>query len=267
MQTKTTIKQMHLHLLRHPGEHGFEPVHPYTFRGFLLDIIKDVDPRLAASLHDEQGIKPYAIQYVVKDLEILLTVNLFTTSIHKALYSYFTAIQDATVNIGKAKCSLYRVKMNEINYRDLLEQSTPVDGCKIEFRTPAYFNSSSHDFNIKLPIPGLLFKNLAQMWNEFTGHQVDLDVDGFLDWITKNADVSSFEIKTFPFTLGKGRNISGVKGWIRLRLGRSEVGYNRWVDCLLKLAQYTNVGGNRTAGMGSIKYNPNQPRAERAWDT
>ena len=262
---RTSIKQFTLHLVRSPNGRPPEFVYPYVFRGFFLDMIKDVDPALAAALHDEQGIKPYSIQYAFKQFEIELTINLFTHGIARPLYNYLVGLQDMSISLGKTTYTMFRVGMKEIGYRDLLEHSHPVRACRVQFLSPTYFNSDTHSFNIKLPLPGLVFKNLAQMWNEFTAHQVDVDVPRFIDWVTKSVEISSFDMRTVPVTLGKGRSISGMQGWLKYRLGDSIEGFERWVDCLLDLARYTNVGGNRTAGMGMIRYLPStdpQPRFE-----
>ena len=256
------VHQFKLHFLRENRE---EFLHPYVFRGFFLKMLEDISPRTATKLHDAQQIKPYAIQYQFRDPEIILHINVFEQGIAKQFYTYLLGLEDTSINLGKTACTLYHVKQESNELSKFLLNSNSLDKFIIEFKTPTYLRSLTHDFHIKFPLPGLVLKNLAQSWNEFAGSQIQIDLDPFVSWAATCIEASSFSGQTKPMTIKKGLRVSGFQGWVKYRIhpsshGNDEhgetAGFSRWLDCLLRLGEFTNVGGNRTMGMGIIKYKP-----------
>ena len=256
------VHQFKLHFLK---EKRGEFLHPYVFRGFFLKMLEDISPKIATKLHDAQQIKPYAIQYRFKEPEVILHVNVFEQSIAKQFYTYLLGLEDTSMHLGKTECTLYHVKQDCTEFSKLLLNSNPLDKFIIDFKTPTYLRSIMHDFHIKFPLPGLIMKNLAQSWNEFASSQIQVDVEPFVSWAASCIEASSFSGQTKPMTIKKGVRVSGFQGWVKYRIHQSSNaenstketrGYSRWLDCLLHLGEFVNVGGNRTMGMGIIKYKP-----------
>jgi len=121
---------------------------------------------------------------------------------------------------------------------------------------------------IPLPIPSLMFRNLARLWSSFSG--INLDVWGAVRWAERAIVVAGFPkpgIRTIRIYEHPTTNkwIVGFKGTVRFTV-REEVyeeKHAKTVAALLKMAEITNVGVRRTAGLGMIKYIPIKKENEK----
>ncbi|MHA1369974.1 MAG: CRISPR system precrRNA processing endoribonuclease RAMP protein Cas6 [Promethearchaeota archaeon] len=232
-------------------------IYPYTVRGYFLNLLESISPWYAKNLHDHgKRLKPYAIQIYSRDIKLKLNFNIFNRVITKRLYNYLINLVDNQANFGKYLYKLIKVKRESICFRDLAINSQRISGFKIHFTSPTYFNLQGHDFKARLPVPSNLIRNLATLWNEFTYEHIKVNLEPLIEWVKYQVEIESYRLKTQKTRLGKNRFEIGFKGWVKYNILDKDSAYCNWLDCLLKFGQYTNVGGNRTMGMGRIKYQP-----------
>jgi CRISPR/Cas system endoribonuclease Cas6 (RAMP superfamily) len=130
------------------------------------------------------------------------------------------------------------------------------EGLKVERPCPRA--SACRGMVVPLPIPSLMFRNLARIWSAFSG--VRLDAHGLAEWAEDAVAVSGFprpgirtvRVYEHPTT---SKWVAGFMGTVRFSI--REEAYDedraRAAAALLKMAELTNVGVRRTAGLGMIK--------------
>jgi CRISPR/Cas system endoribonuclease Cas6 (RAMP superfamily) len=69
----------------------------------------------------------------------------------------------------------------------------------------------------------------------------------YKEWVKDNIGVSGHELRTVPVN-GKTRKI-GFLGWAAYRM-KDDSNWCRVTNLLARLAEYSNVGSDRTAGFG-----------------
>lgn len=119
---------------------------------------------------------------------------------------------------------------------------------------------------VPLPLPSLMFKNLARIWSSFSDTPIDA-------WEAAKWSEDAILVAGFPKGLRTVRLyehtttnkwIVGFTGTVRFAIEREK--YNKELaktaHALLKMAELTNVGVRRTAGLGMVRYIPPEDTAE-----
>ncbi|MHA1733385.1 MAG: CRISPR system precrRNA processing endoribonuclease RAMP protein Cas6 [Promethearchaeota archaeon] len=140
----------------------------------------------------------------------------------------------------------------------------PRPALKFEFRflTPTTFRTLAHEHDLRLPVPKTLFSNLVHTWNQFFSSIRRVDELSFLRWVEERVMLSNFKLETKKAEIGKPVPFVGFTGWARFLIRvKGPAGTNseilercRLIDYLGRMASITNVGHNRTAGLGSVGF-------------
>lgn len=109
---------------------------------------------------------------------------------------------------------------------------------------------------VPLPIPSLMFRNLARMWSAFS--KASLNVWDVVRWAEEAIMVSGFPggIRTVLLHEDPAKNkwIVGFVGTVRFAINSAyDEKYAKAAAALLKMAELMNVGVRRTAGLGMIR--------------
>jgi len=111
---------------------------------------------------------------------------------------------------------------------------------------------------VPLPVPSLMFRNMARIWSAFSGTR--LDAEGAARWAEEAVAVAGFPkpgIRTVRVYEHPTTNkwVAGFMGTVRfsIREGAYDEGRARAAAALMRMAEATNVGVRRTAGLGMIK--------------
>jgi CRISPR/Cas system endoribonuclease Cas6 (RAMP superfamily) len=136
------------------------------------------------------------------------------------------------------------------------------------------------DYSVRFPIPVLFFGNLANIWKEISKDTSEIDREQFLHWINAHVYISGYKMKTVQVKIGKPKPVVGGLGNATFRVVKIDKNYYvhlmeeigrqhdyeyvnedysnncRWLEILCKVGELTNVGANRTAGMGVMRYYP-----------
>lgn len=171
------------------------------------------------------------------------------------------------------KYNISRIYKVFANLRKIYAGAKPIFHFNINFETPTYFNTLKGNFPIRLPIPAVIFSNLIRLWNSISiSNDIPaIDHKTLINWIESHIYVSKCEIKTKLVHIGKPKRVGGFLGIVYFNIKKPNRNYyelfnqeeimenylecSRDINFLCKIAEYTNLGVNRTASMGVIKYN------------
>jgi len=198
------------------------------------------------------------------------------------------------VNLVNARAQVIGVAVNTYRFSELASGASPLPSrFTIRFLTPTAFRRSvfnccrrcpryvDHIIRAKsgeraeapceyarpcrgvvtpLPIPAMLLRSAARIWSTFSDRR--LDARGAAEWAEEAIMVAGFPkgIRTARVYEHPNTNkwIIGFMGAVRFSIREDlyEERYARAAAALLKMAEITNVGVRRTAGLGMIRYLP-----------
>ncbi len=256
--------------------------HPYgyIFRGVIMGWLREIKPELVHKLHEYQEIRSYSINCIIykKIPKIDFIIVSMDDTLSDTLLQDLISTERAKLKIGEKDYFISRVKFERLNFRTFLEQAKPVKVFSLNFVKPAYFNTSMGDYPVRLPIPNLLFGNLVNIWNDILRSEAEIDRETFINWVNAHVYVSGHKMRTVRTDIGKPKPVVGFLGNASFKVTKINKNYYkhfliklnreydyefvnedysnncRWLEILCRLGEYTNVGANRTAGMGVIRY-------------
>ena len=272
------FNQLRFHFVSADGRPVRRPIPLHVLRGVFLHFVSTVDPSLAGRLHGGGGIPPYTSRLLVDGPNIHVTFTLFSKVLNDVLKDFIMQSTPVSFQIGSVDAMLLKVSLEAIDTGAFIDAAVPVRKFRLVFKTPAYFKSKEGDI-VLFPRPELLFKNLARIWNEL-GHYETLDTDALADWCKHHVRVTSYQLETQSTYLGKQgqgrRTVTGFKGLATFSVdagaGDGDVPapaaggdatataalppmtFPRVLDMLARFGEHANVGGNRTTGLGAIRY-------------
>jgi CRISPR/Cas system endoribonuclease Cas6 (RAMP superfamily) len=204
-----------------------------------------------------------------------------------------TLKSDLQVDLVNVKAKVISVAVNTYRFSDLASNAEPLlDRFAIRFLTPTVFRRSIFDccpycpyyveyavrakngekvekpckyvvqcsgMLVPLPIPSLMFRNMARIWSAFSDTQ--LDVQRAVKWAENAIMIAGFPkpgIRTVRVYEHPTTNkwIIGFMGTVRFSIKEElyEEKHAKTAAALIKMAEITNIGVRRTAGLGMIKY-------------
>ena len=226
----------------------------YIFRALFMNWLKKLGPKIVHDLHAHNKIRPYSIKISYRPTKLIFYLNTFDSTLSTILINDLINKKDKNFTIDNQKFLLKKVVFEEFSLKKLLKEAKTVRNFKIEFLEPTYFNTKRGNNVIRLPIPELIFSNLLNLWNELYDGVVHIQKDDLIEWIKKNIFPSSLEIKTKAKEMGENVPAVGIIGWANFVITNNNFNYAKYIDCLGKFGELSNIGGNRTAGLGVIKY-------------
>lgn len=262
-----------------PKEGKVIPTPGYVFRGFLMNVMNELKPELTHYYHEPNKIKDYAVNPFVKfkENQIDLTIICFQEPLYELLLKALMN-PHSEFRLGPQEYYLSNLARGPIDLELVFKNARPMNAYSLYFPRPTYFNTGLGNYAVRLPIPEILYSNLSSLWNAISKKTADQDVTCFLEWVRTHVYVSSHEIKTVSEEIGAHHAaVAGFIGTVHFKIkkpnkhffkkGRKvesmkeitiiHEGYCRWIDFLNKLAEYTNVGANRTAGFGVVLHDSN----------
>lgn len=250
------MQKFTFHLIPKKEGDGRRRVAPYIFRAILMDILAKIDSKFIEELHGSNQIRPYAISIKREDLEIRFELVILKEEISKAILDYILTVNELGIQINQNEYAIIKIDLETIKMESLIKNGRRISKFNLRFLTPTYFNIVGRDFDLRYPEPTFIFENLAHTWNEYAPGGCSIDSSGLYEWVKQNVFTSSYNLQTRRFPIGKDHPIIGCTGWATYLIKDPNNGYTIWLDTLLRFAEYANVGGNRTAACGVIRYEP-----------
>jgi CRISPR/Cas system endoribonuclease Cas6 (RAMP superfamily) len=302
-----------------PAEQGgsrFLTPYCYIFRGILLDWVNQHNKPLADQLH--QNIRnelPALREYSIQKENLYTTqtgvqqrrpfnernnprgpdglrffVNLLDPTVSRDFLSLLLEHNEQQVQFGPQIGVITSVKIEQINLVNLYNTARPVHELTVQFISPTNFNVMGKDYEMRFPLPTYVFGNLYKQWNlRFRGTPYEIPAD-FYDWVDQNVSVTSYDLDTKAWEMGKEKKFVGCVGWANYvvhvpitfpKLGtatsspspgelekaqnpdadpdseadtvKKNIQYAKFLALLITFGQYAGVGSGRTAGFGRIR--------------
>lgn len=228
----------------------------YIFRAVLMDWLHEIKPKLVHKLHEYNETRPYTIQVQYRRDYIVFYLNIFDSELSTPLINDLVNSKNKTFNISGEKYQVRKVLFEEFSLVHIVDHAKPIKKFKIKFCEPTYFSTSRGNIVIRLPIPELIFSNLVNLWEALSRKKLGLDQEPFLEWINSTLYPSSLDIKTKAKEMGEKVPAVGIVGWVKFKLAAYHPFYAKIIDILCKFGTISNLGKNRTAGLGVVKYKP-----------
>ncbi|MEQ9715157.1 MAG: CRISPR system precrRNA processing endoribonuclease RAMP protein Cas6 [Candidatus Asgardarchaeum sp.] len=239
----------------------------HIVQGFFLGRLKRVSSELSKKLHDEQMIKPYAIFPLAPERKKRLVkagmwrvrkgdicffgYSILDPLLEEKIFSELVSESVGKINLANLTFAVTKINLKKKNFDQLLKEEAgydePPSKFSFIFHTPVQFKEKNKKYPIMLPIPELLFSNLARIWNTYSDVKVDLAE--FKNWVSQNVFVRELKVVTREIDIGKAEKIVGFKGRVSF-IAKSSDGYIRWLAVLTRFAEFSNVGNKRTRGLG-----------------
>jgi CRISPR/Cas system endoribonuclease Cas6 (RAMP superfamily) len=261
----------------------YEHPYGYIFRGVIMKWLHEIKPELVHQLHAYEKVRPYSINCIIykKIPKIHFIIVSMDDTLSETLLQDLISSERVELKFGQKIYYIASIQFERINIKEkFINRSRPVKRFNINFVRPVYFNTSMGNYPVRFPLPNLLFGNLANIWNDIAIKEGELDRDIFINWLNAHVYASGYRMKTVRATIGKpvpviggiGNASYGVtainRNYYKHYLEQIDRQYDyeflnedfenkcRWLEILCYLGEYTNVGANRTAGMGVMRYYP-----------
>jgi CRISPR-associated endoribonuclease Cas6 len=238
----------------------------HVSRGLLLHFIRQVDPAASGLLHELNVSKPYSVTplrfksrnraedgYVLDPLFPCKVSFRFLKDEYSAyLLSFFQ--KQNTALVFDTVFQIASMSINCKSYADLEREAQAVDGFTLDFRTPTYLANLNSSYHWMFPDPVKVFCSLMRCWNQFSDERrfSKEEYVAYKDWLLKNVGVSRYELRTRMAAM-RDKKATGFTGYVTYELGDKESPWKGTTFMLARYAEFSNVGGNKTAGYGQTK--------------
>ncbi len=218
-------------------ESKYTLVYPSGRRGEFPEFILPID---ANYLVEEGGRGWFSVTVLSDDL---------ASKVVKAVANYILS----SIDVKGCMLKLIGVRLESLDPGGILNSVTEVtDSADLYFISPTYLNPLRGSKKYKLLYPQLdaLMASLISLTHRVTGKSLPRPEE-----LASKVFVSGIHIRTPKVELRKKEPTpTGFVGWVKLRFTEEAKREERkLVLGMLKLSEYLNVGGNRSAGYGEVK--------------
>ncbi|MFN8673091.1 MAG: CRISPR system precrRNA processing endoribonuclease RAMP protein Cas6 [Candidatus Sericytochromatia bacterium] len=224
--------------------------------GLIFNIMKNMDIKLSTEIH-EQIKKCITIRTLKFDKN---TFSLRVTLLDDELFNNFSKVlifgSVAEFNLNGNPIFITAVKgvnskenplSGYSSYQDFIDNVTTKNKFYFKIDTPIFFKKGEN-FSI-LPTPIDFFGSLLRSWNTFSTYKIDIDI---LNLIEKNVFVTSVDLQTKDFTIGKDISFIGTFGVIEFKTNNKDEDFLKKLNILSDFAFFSGVGAKTTMGMGQV---------------
>ena len=236
--------------VEYPGGRGRRSVivvRALRFSSGAWSVVGGRSPRRLPPWPPIQGARVVAQAGATGEMRVLILRDEYAVGFMAALTSRIGKVIDV------AGCPL-RVASVRISVHDpvkvMEEASGDWDGADIRFITPTYLNPLTGDMEYKIlyPDPLHLMASAIATARFVTGKELPKPED-----IAQHLYISGLDIETVKVEKGE-QTPTGFTGWAKLRPKKeTDKQTRKLTQALLRLAEITGIGGNRSAGYGEVK--------------
>ena len=238
----------------------------HVARGLLLHIIRQIDPSAAGVLHELDVSKPYSVTPLrfrcasrvengfVLDAAYPCRVGFRFLSDELAGYVLRFFERQNSVMIFDTVFRIASLSIKSKSYGDLEREANAVKRFRLVFETPTYLPCLGSSYRWMFPDAVRVFCGLMRVWNKFSEDRRFSKEEflAFKEWLAKNVGVCGYRLGT-RLAVMRNKKAVGFVGWCAYEMGDLESEWNRVTVMLAKYAEYSNIGGNKTAGYGVTK--------------
>jgi CRISPR-associated endoribonuclease Cas6 len=246
----------------------------------FLDLLRSINPQLAAELHDGNVLRNYAVSLLQprwrgprgssqsQMQELKLRVACLDDRIYSALAQWANASLggDLTIRFGQAHCEVARILASNAggelwagyaSFGELAERASDQETViRLEFATPTTF--SQGDREEAVPLPRHVFGALLRRWNSACPSKLQIDTyssDDFLRRVEDNVVLAHpFEFRSAIADLGDQLKLTGFVGQATYRIRRKpDSAFVRSINLLADVAFFTGLGKKTSRGCGAVR--------------
>jgi CRISPR-associated endoribonuclease Cas6 len=241
----------------------------YVARAIFLHMVKQVNPKASAELHEPNLMKPYSTMplffksrektvrgyFLDPNYPCILKIRLLNDEYAQYVMRYLW--KRSSVMIGSNELQILSVGVKGETYEELEGSFKPVRAFRVYFKTPTYLATMSSGYYWLFPEPLKIFPNLMRLWNLYSTAKKysKEEFKEYKKWLTGNLGVTQHKLETKMAEMGRKKAV-GFVGWAAYETRDLESPYYRTTQTLAKFAEYSNIGGNRTGGFGVVKIKP-----------
>jgi CRISPR-associated endoribonuclease Cas6 len=240
-------------------------------QAILLDLIARRDPRLAAALHDTDGVKPITASNLVMEgrrHQYLRPVEagqegwLRFTGLHAIVSEHLRALADApppTIEMDGLFFTMTGATLDpaahpwaaQTTYEELaapyLLLPRPKRSIVLEFVSPTTFKSSGR--YIPLPLPELVFGSLADRWQAFAPLALHPETRHFAG---EGVVISEHQLRSQSVAYGPDKRVTFTGQATFTTLSRDPYWQNV-LHLLADFAFYSGIGYQTSTGLGQAR--------------
>ena len=256
-------------VIRLRPERGGPPITPrgHGAQALFLDLLRQVDPALAAQLHADALSKPFTVAILpalsrsrqdddLVELRVAFTRAELFPPVSRALLEQ---LPGAPLRLGRTLLSIADVLgtpgshpwAGYGSFADLYADVRGVPSITLEFATPTAFAQGTRaDGRARLgllPTPETIFGSIARRWNELAPPKLRLD-PAAVDAAAQDTLVSRYALETTQINLGKGPQ-KGFVGRCSYELP-ADTEQRRLLTMLSDAVFYLGIGMKTARGMG-----------------
>jgi len=235
----------------------------YVARGLALHIINRVNPALSQNLHEPNAIKPYSVTplyfrstkkltdgyWLDPSSPCVLKVRFLDDNVAKNAIDYFSSNESLMIFDTTFKIASLTVRSEDFT-------KVPATNLfQVHFDTLTHLAKIGSKFDQVFPEPLSVFPNLMRVWDSCMHEKFGKEIhEKYKEWMERNVTVSAYDLHTLTVR-GKSMKI-GFVGWCAYRIDDSSENsqFRLITNKLAKFAEYSNIGMERTAGFGVVKY-------------
>ncbi len=237
----------------------------------ILRLIREADPDLAATIHDEGGVKPLTVSNVQglgngrfsqvdPERDYYLRVTLLSPELEAIAQTWTPDVVERFDLDGTWWQVVARTSntdedrwAGQASYTDLaaplLERPTNLpQRWEFQFAAPVTFRRQG--INVPVPLPELVFGNLLEKWNTFAPMALPDEVRRFAE---ERLAINRYDLRTVAGPTSGGALQIGAIG----RCSYIAVGHDRyWQACittLARFARYAGIGAGTARGFGQAR--------------
>ncbi len=240
----------------------------------FLHLIHQIDPALAARLHDEPNYRPFTISplYTItkqdKEEEELrlrggqkcqLRITLLDgNDLWHGLMQHFLENPNVILHIGQASFTLLRVysapaihvagRSSTTNWHTLA--STKVrTSITLHFVSPTAFSLGDRHFAL-FPEPGYVWDSLMRSWNRYAPEVLQVEKETMRAFVAQHISIQDYRLQTETLHFPKYRQ-KGFVGSCTYAIKTQDASATQ-ATALAEFAHYCGIGYKTTMGMGQV---------------
>jgi len=248
----------------------------HLLRALFLSMVSRKNPNLAKKLHSPRkhwGLAPYAIRSlkpasikrsklkyypleldVDESIEYEFEISIFDKYVYESVIELLPLTVGEVIRLSGIDFQITRIDIEKI--RDIPNPRN-VEKFSIIFQSPTYFRARDRPRHILLPLPELVVCSAYRIWliffqeKKLSNDAIKTMIDTLKQRIANTVIITKHRIETIrPIDIGQKRRVIGFVGTTTYLLENREI---EETISILKIAEYTNIGGNRTGGFGAIQ--------------
>ncbi len=259
---------LHLHATR---DGAIQPTQGHQALAAFYDIVEQVDPELAAILHESNVRKPFTLSQLnglpaMRDGEVRLRAGhecwLRVTLAGDVMFQTFISRfvhggARPTVRLGAMEFGVSAVLTSPESHpwagytatEELVANASVANTIAFEFASPFSFSLGDNRAEM-LPRPELIFIGLHRKWQEWSQRPSVMQLSA--EWLREYVLVSQWELRSQMLRYGKQLQVGGV-GHVMFRLFDADEELLHTLNVLADFAFYAGIGRKTTQGMGQAR--------------